>query len=445
MKYFGTDGFRGRANDVLTAEHAFRIGRFLGYAASGKRRGRVVIGKDTRRSSYMLEYALAAGVTASGADAYLLHVTTTASVSYLVRAEGFDYGVMISASHNSFEDNGIKLIASGGEKCPDDVLLRAERCLEGEFKLPLATGEDIGCTVDFVAGRNRYLGFLLSLASGSFRGYRVGLDCANGSAWALARTVFEALGAEVHAIGVSPDGFNINKNCGSTHPAALQKLVLAEGLDLGFAFDGDADRCIAVDERGRIVDGDGILYLSARAMKARGEAVTGVVGTVMSNLGLVRSLEREGIPCYLTDVGDRFVAEEMASRGCMLGGEPSGHVIFRKYAATGDGILTALMVMEAVRRAKCSLSCLVEGLERLPRVEKNVRVVDKRAAMSAANGVLERAKSLLKDGRVLVRPSGTEPFIRILAEGEDAAACGEAAELLARAIADAEGGVCAGS
>ena len=440
MRYFGTDGFRGRANCSLTAEHAFRIGRFLGCEAKG---GRSVIGKDTRRSSYMLEYALAAGLNASGADAYLLHVTTTASVSHLVRTEGFDFGVMISASHNPFEDNGIKLFSAGGEKCPDACLLRAEGYLAGEFSLPLAEGERVGRTVDHVAGRNRYLGYLLSLVGGSFRGYRVGLDCANGSAWAIGRTVFEALGAEVKALGVSPDGCNINENCGSTCPENLRELVQREGLDLGFAFDGDADRCIAVDEGGCIVDGDGILYLSARAMRAHGELGGGVVGTGMSNLGLVRSLEREGICCYLSDVGDRFVAEEMASRGCMLGGEPSGHVIFRKYAVTGDGILTALMVMETMRRAKCPLSCLLEGLELLPRVEKSVRVLDKAAAMRAANGVLQEAKALLTGGRVLVRPSGTEPLVRILAEGESAAMCEQAAARIERAIREA--GVCAGS
>ena len=444
MKYFGTDGFRGRANEELTAEHAFRIGRFLGCAASGGK-GRVLIGKDTRRSSYMLEYALAAGVVSSGADAYLLHVTTTASVSYLVRAEGFGFGVMISASHNPFEDNGIKLFSERGEKCADDFLLRVEAYLDGEGELPLALGGKIGRTVDYVAGRSRYVSYLLSLAGGSFRGFRVGLDCANGSASSLARAVFDALGAEVHAIGVSPDGCNINEGCGSTHPEALCALVRRERLDLGFAFDGDADRCLAADGEGNVVDGDGILYLAARALKRQGEA-TGVVLTPMSGMGLVRSLEREHIPCFRADVGDRFVAEEMARRGCLLGGEPSGHVIFRKFASTGDGILTALMVMEAVRKSKCPLSCLVEGLERFPRAECSVRVKQKRAVLGS-EGVrlaVKRAEELLAGGRVFVRPSGTEPLIRILAEGESKAACEEAAALIARAI-EAEGGVCAGS
>ena len=444
MKYFGTDGFRGRANEELTAEHAFRIGRFLGCSASGGR-GRVLIGKDTRRSSYMLEYALAAGVVSSGADAYLLHVTTTASVSYLVRAEGFGFGVMISASHNPFEDNGIKLFSEGGEKCADDFLLRVEAYLDGEGELPLAVGGKIGRTVDYVAGRSRYVSYLLSLAGGSFRGFRVGLDCANGSASSLARAVFDALGAEVRAIGVSPDGCNINEGCGSTHPEALCALVCKERLDLGFAFDGDADRCIAADGEGNVVDGDGILYLAARALKRQGEA-TGVVLTPMSGMGLVRSLEREHIPCFRADVGDRFVAEEMARRGCLLGGEPSGHIIFRKFASTGDGILTALMVMEAVRKSKCPLSCLVEGLERFPRAERSVRVRQKRAVLES-EGVrlaVKRAEELLAGGRVFVRPSGTEPLIRILAEGESKAACEEAAALIVQAV-EAEDGVCAGS
>lgn len=445
MKYFGTDGFRGRANEELTAEHAFRIGRFLGCAASGGK-GRVLIGKDTRRSSYMLEYALAAGVASSGADAYLLHVTTTASVSYLVRAEGFGFGVMISASHNPFEDNGIKLFSERGEKCTDDFLLRVEAYLDGEGELPLAVGGAIGRTVDYVAGRSRYVSYLLSLAGGSFRGFRVGLDCANGSASSLARAVFDALGAEVHAIGVSPDGCNINEGCGSTHPEALCALVRKDRLDLGFAFDGDADRCIAADGEGNVVDGDGILYLAARALKRRGEAETGVVLTPMSGLGLVRSLEREHIPCFRADVGDRFVAEEMARRGCLLGGEPSGHIIFRKFAWTGDGILTALMVMEAVRKSKCPLSCLVEGLERFPRVERSVRVKQKRAVLESEDVRLavKQAEERLAGGRVFVRPSGTEPLIRILAEGEDQTACEEAAALIVRAV-EAEGGVCAGS
>ncbi len=445
MKYFGTDGFRGRANEELTAEHAFRIGRFLGCAASGGK-GRVLIGKDTRRSSYMLEYALAAGVASSGADAYLLHVTTTASVSYLVRAEGFGFGVMISASHNPFEDNGIKLFSERGEKCTDDFLLRVEAYLDGEGELPLAVGGAIGRTVDYVAGRSRYVSYLLSLAGGSFRGFRVGLDCANGSASSLARAVFDALGAEVHAIGVSPDGCNINEGCGSTRPEALCALVRKDRLDLGFAFDGDADRCIAADGEGNVVDGDGILYLAARALKRRGEAETGVVLTPMSGLGLVRSLEREHIPCFRADVGDRFVAEEMARRGCLLGGEPSGHIIFRKFASTGDGILTALMVMEAVRKSKCPLSCLVEGLERFPRVERSVRVKQKRAVLESEDVRLavKQAEERLAGGRVFVRPSGTEPLIRILAEGEDQTACEEAAALIVRAV-EAEGGVCAGS
>ena len=485
-KYFGTDGFRGKANVTLTAWHAFEVGRFLGFycrefflgdsassadhqnsapngatfletslsktpsfsniqSGNSPRRRRIVIGKDTRRSSYMLEYALASGITASGADAYLLHVTTTPSVSYVVRSEGFDCGVMISASHNSYEDNGLKLIGRGGEKADEAFLHAIEEYLDGKFRIPYATGDRIGRTVDYVAGRNRYLGYLLSLPRTSFSGFRVGLDCANGSAWAISKAVFDALGAEVYLTGASPDGLNVNRGCGSTHPEALQTLVREHALDVGFAFDGDADRCIAVDENGAIVDGDGILYLSAKRMKAHGELENnGIALTVMSNSGLISALKRAGITCSVTPVGDRFVYEEMRARGYMLGGEQSGHIIFQKYANTGDGVLTALMVMETLLESKCPLSCLTEGFKKFPQVIKNVSVKDK--TIIATEGVqkaVKRAKELLKTGRVLLRPSGTEPLVRILTEGERREDCEKAAEIIARAV---EGGsVCAGS
>ena len=362
-KYFGTDGFRGVANESLTAIHAFRVGRFLGaYFSRGREgRARIVIGKDTRRSSYTLEYALTAGATASGADVYLLHVTTTPSVSYVTRTENFDCGVMISASHNPYTDNGIKLFDGGGEKTDDALEARIEDYVDGGT-LPLATGEHIGRTVDHVAGRNRYLAYLLALPRVSFRGMRVGLDCANGSAFMLAKAVFDALGATTFTVGTEPDGLNINAGCGSTHPDHVRGLVLEKGLDVGFAFDGDADRCIAVDERGRILDGDAILYLSARRLKARGELDgSGVVATVMSNSGLRNSLAADGISVTLSDVGDRFVAAEMAKHGYLLGGESSGHIIFRKYAATGDGILTALKILETAIESRCPVSVLAEG------------------------------------------------------------------------------------
>lgn len=440
-KYFGTDGFRGRANEALTALHAFEVGRFLGWYFSKAKdpdRARIVIGKDTRRSSYMLEYALAAGITASGADAYLLHVTTTPSVSYVVRSEGFDGGVMISASHNPYEDNGLKLIGKAGEKADEELLLKIEDYLDGRFPLPLATGERIGRTVDYVAGRNRYLGYLLSLPRSSFRGFRVGLDCANGSAWAISKAVFDALGAEVYLTGAEPDGCNVNRDCGSTHPEALQALVREKKLDIGFAFDGDADRCIAVDERGELVDGDGILYLSAKRMKARGE-LEGVALTVMSNSGLLRALQREGISYTLTPVGDRFVHEEMLRSGYSLGGEQSGHIIFRKYASTGDGILTALKVMETVIETKCPLSCLTEGFVKFPQTLKSVPVSDKGIVLTArVQNAVREAKLLLGEGRVLLRPSGTEPVIRILCEGESEELCGLAVAMIERAISGGE-------
>lgn len=421
MKYFGTDGFRGKANEKLTAIHAFRVGRFLGqYHARGRgERVRIVVGKDTRRSSYALEYALAAGAAASGADVCLLHVTTTPSVAYLVRTEGFDCGVMISASHNPYADNGIKLFGCDGEKLPQDLLLRIEDYLDSGT-LPLATEAEIGRTQDFVAGRNRYLAYLLSIPRTSLRGLRVGLDCANGSAFAIAKAVFDALGAEVVCMGVSPDGTNINDGCGSTHPEALRGMVLEHSLDVGFAFDGDADRCICVDERGSVVDGDGIVYLAAKHMKARGELEgNGVVTTILSNAGLERALQREGIAVVRTPVGDKFVSEELARSGFSLGGEPSGHIVFRKYATTGDGILTALRVAEIVLESKCPLSCLTRGYLPLPRREKNVRADDCRRAAASAE-VLEAKRNAERSGmRAVVRASGTEPMVRILVEGEE--------------------------
>ena len=445
-KYFGTDGFRGRANETLTAVHAFRAGRFLGHYFSEIKggRARIVVGKDTRRSSYMLEYALAAGAVASGADVYLLHVTTTPSVSYITRTEAFDCGVMISASHNPFEDNGIKLMNARGEKLEDGVISLLEEFLDGG-NLPFATGEEIGRTVDYVAGRNRYLAYLLALPRVSFRGMRVGLDCANGSAFMIAKALFDALGAEVYAVCVEPDGTNVNAGCGSTHIGRLEAFVREKSLDIGFAFDGDADRCIAVNERGEAVDGDGILYLCARFLKSRGELdKNGIVATEMSNLGLVRSLAREGIDCVLTEVGDRFVYREMTERGLLLGGEHSGHIIFRKYAQTGDGLLTALKVMEIVLESGCPLSCLTEGFQRFAQARRNVRTDDKSAAMQSARvkDAVRAAEEVLKDGRVIVRASGTEPVIRVLVEGEDAALCDECAERIACAVRAESGPGC---
>lgn len=432
-KYFGTDGFRGCANVTLTAEQAFRVGRFLGHYYTQEKKGeraRIVIGKDTRRSSYMFEYALAAGITCSGADAYLLHVTTTPSVSYIARTEQFDCGVMISASHNPYQDNGIKIVNGEGEKADDKVLSHIEEYLDGETTLPRATGEKIGRTVDYVAGRNRYMAYLLSLSSRSFRGYKVGLDCANGSAWAISKAVFDALGAQVTVCGAQPNGTNVNLGCGSTHLEGLKELVLREKLDVGFAFDGDADRCLCVDEKGEEVDGDGILYLCAKYLRARGELGSGgVVATVMSNYGLTLSLRREDIPCTLTKVGDRYVYEEMTKCASLLGGEQSGHIIFRKYATTGDGILTAVKVMEAMAESKTPLSIMTEGLYRLPQLQKNVTVADKAAALDDERvkaAIFQAEKSLGSEGRLVVRASGTEPLVRILAESEERDVCQKA-------------------
>lgn len=425
-KYFGTDGFRGEANRTLTAEHAYRIGRFLGYEFGED--AQVAIGKDTRRSSYMLEYALAAGLAASGADALLLHVTTTPSVSYVVRSEHLDGGVMISASHNPYYDNGIKLLNRNGEKMEEKILLRIEDYLDGKMgELPFARRENIGRTVDFSMGRNRYIGYLISLATRSYKGKKIGLDCANGSAWMIAKSVFDALGAETHVIHNQPDGFNINRGCGSTHMEDLQRLVVEQGLDVGFAFDGDADRCLCVDEKGQVVDGDKILYIYGRYLKERGKLYGNkIVTTVMSNLGLFKALDRAGIEYEKTAVGDKYVYECMNEHGYRLGGEQSGHIIFKKYATTGDGILTAIKLMEVLLEKKESMSRLAGEVEIYPQMLKNLPVTDKKAVMEdgrVREAVSQAERELGEDGRILVRESGTEPVIRVMAEAQSEEVC----------------------
>ena len=435
-KYFGTDGFRGEANITLTVEHAYKIGRFLGwYYSRNKKDGkcRVVIGKDTRRSSYMFEYALASGLTASGADAYLLHVTTTPSVSYVARTEGFDCGVMISASHNPYYDNGIKLINAQGEKMDEDTIQKVEAYIDGiSGEIPLAVREQIGCTVDHAAGRNRYAGYLISLATRSYKNMRVGLDCANGSAWMIAKSVFDALGATTYVINSEPDGLNINTGCGSTHMDGLIRFVKEKKLDVGFAFDGDADRCLCVDEKGNLVDGDLILYIYGRYMKERGKLQGNkIVTTIMSNFGLYKALEEAGIEYEKTAVGDKYVYENMASNGYRIGGEQSGHIIFRKYATTGDGILTAIKMMEVILEKKQPLSKLAEPVHIYPQVLKNIRVKDKKAAREdkdVQDAINQVEAALGKDGRVLVRESGTEPVIRVMVEAADPAICREFVE-----------------
>ena len=441
-KYFGTDGFRGEANVNLTVEHAFQVGRFLGWYYGEKNkpeRCRVVIGKDTRRSSYMFEYSLVAGLTASGADVYLLHVTTTPSVSYVVRTEGFHCGIMISASHNPFYDNGIKVINEKGEKLEEDVISQIEDYLDGKSgPLPLAVKETIGRTVDFAAGRNRYIGYLISIATRSFKNKKVALDCANGSASAIAKNVFDALGAETHVIHNEPNGLNINLNCGSTHIEELQKYVVAEGCDVGFAYDGDADRCIAVDETGRIIDGDAILYICGKYMKEQGSLFHNtIVTTVMSNLGLYKALEKEGISYVQTAVGDKYVYENMAATGHCLGGEQSGHIIFSKHATTGDGILTSLKVMEVMLEKKESLSKLAAPLAVYPQVLKNVRVKDKQAAQddpAVQEEVKKVAERLGNEGRILLRQSGTEPLVRVMVEAKDLETCQSCVDQVVKVI-----------
>lgn len=430
-KYFGTDGFRGEANVNLKVTDAFEVGRFLGWYYGKKHpdtRCCIVIGKDTRRSSYMFEDALSAGITASGADVYLMHVTPTPSVSYIARVDEFDCGVMISASHNPYYDNGIKVINGNGEKLDDETIARIEEYLDGKLgQIPLASRDAIGRTVDYAAGRNRYIGYLISIAKKSFKDKHVALDCANGSASSIAKPVFDALGAHTHVIANEPNGTNINEACGSTHMERLQQFVIAEGCDLGFAYDGDADRCLAVDEKGHIVNGDQIMYICGKLMKEEGKLRDDViVATVMSNLGFFKALDREGMKYEKTKVGDRFVYENMSANGYSLGGEQSGHIIFSKNATTGDGILTSLKLMDAVLERKQPLSKLAEECPMFPQCLKNVRVTDKQAAEEnqAVRAAVENVEKTLGDsGRILLRASGTEPLIRVMVEAQTAEEC----------------------
>lgn len=438
-KYFGTDGFRGEANVNLTAHHAFKIGQFLGWYYGREHKCNIVIGKDTRRSSYMFEAALTAGITSAGADAYLLHVTSTPSVSYITKIDDFDCGIMISASHNPYFDNGIKLINSNGEKMEEEVLLEIEKYIDGEYpEISCARRDQIGMTVDHASGRNRYIGYLIGLAKHSFKNKKVGLDCSNGSTWMIAKSVFDALGADTYVIGNRPDGLNINLNCGSTHMADLRKLVLDNGLDVGFAFDGDGDRCLAIDENGNRVDGDKILFIMGRYMKERGNLEnTKIVTTIMANLGLYKALDALGIGYEQTDVGDKYVYENMRANGHLVGGEQSGHIIFSKYATTGDGMLTALKIMQVMLDRKLALSELTRDLKLYPQVLKNV-LVDSRDATLADKTVKQAAKNvsdaLGADGRLLLRKSGTEPMVRIMVEAENLEDCEKYAQEVYEAI-----------
>ncbi|MCR5600319.1 MAG: phosphoglucosamine mutase [Ruminococcus sp.] len=452
-KYFGTDGFRGTANENLTADHAYKVGRFLGwYYGELKRRNgsdeapRIVIGKDTRRSSYMFEYSLVGGLTASGADAYLLHVTTTPSVAYISRVDGFDCGIMISASHNPYYDNGIKLINGQGEKMEDTVIELVEAYLDGKLhafdkdwdEVPFAHGEKIGKSVDYISGRNRYLGYLISLGMYSFRGKKIGLDCANGAAWNIAKSVFDALGAETYVINAEPTGININNNAGSTHIENLQRFVVEKGLDAGFAYDGDADRCLCVDELGNVITGDHILYIYGRYMKERGKLINNtVVTTVMSNFGLYRAFDEIGVDYAKTAVGDKYVYEYMKEHDCCIGGEQSGHIIFSKYASTGDGILTSLKIMQVIMSRDKKLSELAAPFKVYPQVLENVKVKDKAAAQADPDvraEVDKVAEELGNSGRILVRESGTEPLVRVMVEAQDEAVCHELVDRVVNVI-----------
>lgn len=420
-KYFGTDGFRGEANKQLTADHAFKIGRYLGWYYNQNHKGRIVIGKDTRRSSYMFEYALVAGITASGSDVYLLHVTTTPSVAYVVRTENFDCGIMVSASHNPYQDNGIKVMDSYGHKISAELENAMEKYIDGEIEeLPFATGENLGIAKDYAIGRNRYVGYLISLATRSYDGMCVGLDCSNGSAFTIAKSVFDALGAKTYVVGNEPDGTNINSACGSTHIENLQALVKKENLDVGFAFDGDADRCIAVDENGNEIHGDFILYVCGRYLKECGKLPGNtVVATIMSNLGLFKALEASGIDYCKTTVGDKNVNEAMVANAYALGGEQTGHIIFSKHATTGDGILTAIMLMEVILEKKQTLGNLCKGMSLYPQLLKNVSVEDKKAILGNPDVKKlqkEISEELGDNGRIILRESGTEPVIRVMVE-----------------------------
>lgn len=440
MRYFGTDGFRGKANEGLDVEHAYKIGRFVGwyYGARQERKARVVLGKDTRRSSYMFESALVAGLVASGADAYMLHVIPTPGVSYETLDGRFDCGIMITASHNPFTDNGIKLVNSEGYKMDEDVLERIEDYIDDKVEVPLATGDAIGCTVDYMQGRNRYIASLIASANFSLQGVKVGLDCANGAASSVAKPVFDALGADVRVISNAPDGFNINVDCGSTHIERLQRHVVEQGLDVGFAYDGDADRCLAVDERGRTVDGDLILYICGKYLHKHGRLAAGtIVPTVMSNYGLFKAFDEASLSYVTTDVGDKNVYACMRENGYSLGGEQSGHIIFGDIERTGDGIMTSLRIMEVIRAERETLSQLAAPVRLYPQQLVNVRVADKAAAMESVNvkaAVREAEEFLGGNGRVLVRASGTEPLIRVLAEAPEDALCIQANDIVVRAL-----------
>ena len=454
-KYFGTDGFRGEANMNLTADHAYKVGRFLGwyYSELKRRKGdknpaKIVIGKDTRRSSYMFEYALTGGLTASGADAYLLHVTTTPSVAYIAKTDSFDCGIMISASHNPYYDNGIKLINGQGKKMEEETIALVEDYLDGKLELfgqkweeiPFAHREQIGRSVDYVSGRNRYMGYLISLVRHSFEDMKVALDCANGSSWSIAQKVFDALGAETHIINAEPDGTNINMNAGSTHIEGLQKYVVEHGMDVGFAYDGDADRCLCVDEKGNIMTGDHILYVYGRYLKERGELLNNtVVTTVMSNLGLYKAFDKLGIGYAKTAVGDKYVYEYMSQNDCCIGGEQSGHIIFSKYASTGDGILTSLQMMEVLLEKKQTLSELTRDLTIYPQVLVNVKVKNKKSAQNDPDvqaAVQKVTEELGESGRILVRESGTEPLIRVMVEAETQEICQKYVDEVVKVIAE---------
>lgn len=442
-KYFGTDGFRGEAGVVLTAEHAFKIGRFIGhfYSSSENKKTRIIIGKDTRCSGDMLEAALGAGITSSGADVYLMGITTTPSVSYVTGTENFDCGIMISASHNPYYDNGIKLINGDGEKMQESVIEQVEAYIDGDGKdFEFAKDGEIGRVVQYGVGVETYEKHLISSAGGGYKGMKIAIDCANGSAYKIGKRVFEAMGAKVLVINDRPDGMNINSDCGSTHIGGLCEFVVKNKCDMGFAFDGDADRCLAVDENGKIVDGDHIMYICGRYMKEKGllENDT-IVTTVMSNFGLYKAFDKSGIKYEKTDVGDKYVYENMKSGGHILGGEQSGHIIFMKHAHTGDGILTALNVTDTVKDTGKKLSELASPVVVYPQVLKNVIVTDKDETLAdpcIKNQVMRVSESLGDNGRILLRKSGTEPVLRVMVEAASENMCEKYADEVIEKMAE---------
>ncbi|MCM3716088.1 phosphoglucosamine mutase [Halalkalibacter oceani] len=426
--YFGTDGVRGVANTELTPELAFKLGRMGGYVLTKHtEKPRVIIGRDTRISGEMLESALIAGLLSIGAEVMRLGVISTPGVAFLTKALSANAGVMISASHNPVPDNGIKFFGPDGFKLLDEQEQEIERYLDSEDELPRPTGGALGQVSDYYEGGQKYLQFLKQTVQEDFSGIHIALDCAHGSASSLAPHLFADLEADISTMGTAPNGVNINDGCGSTHPEALSTFVLERGAQIGLAFDGDADRLIAVDEKGQIVDGDKIMFICAKYMKEQGWLKHGtVVSTVMSNLGFYKALEEEGIIAKQTAVGDRYVMEEMRKGGYNLGGEQSGHIIFLDHITTGDGLLSALQLVNIMKMTNKPLSELAAQMQTYPQKLVNIRVSDKHAVSEneAVKAAIDKVEDDMNgEGRVLVRPSGTEPLVRVMVEAQSEELC----------------------